>query len=131
MAKANGVIPNKVPREDFRSLEDILGPEWVTEDREVIETYSRFSVDAAGTLRKHQKDHTAIPACIVLPATTEEVQAIMRITNRFKVQVIPFTNGMISFSGPTNPLPTICVHVSRMNRVLEIDEENLTATLQA
>ncbi len=129
--KDKKVIPNRVSREVLQALEDVVGPEWVSEDRAVIETYSRFSVDAAGTLRKHQKDPTAIPACIVLPATTEEVQAIMRITNRFKVQVIPFTNGMISFSGPTNPLPTICVHVSRMNRVLEIDEENLTATLQA
>ncbi len=129
--KDDKVTPNKVAPEVLRSLADVVGEEWVTDDRAIIETYSRFSVDAAGTLRKHQKDPTAIPACIVLPATTEEVQAIMRIANRFKVQVIPFTNGMISFNGPTNPLPTICVHVSRMNRVLEIDEENLTATLEA
>jgi hypothetical protein len=125
------VIPNRVSREVLQALEDVVGPEWVSEDRAVIETYSRFSVDSAGALRKHQKDPSTLPACIVLPQSTEEVQAIMRIANRFKVQVIPFTNGMISFNGPTNPLPTICVHVSRMNRVLEIDEENLTATLQA
>ena len=129
--KDTKVIPNKVAPEVLRALADVVGEEWVTEDRAVIETYSRFSVDAAGTLKKHHRDHTALPACIVLPGSTEEVQAIMRIATRFKVQVIPFTNGMISFNGPTNPLPTILVHVSRMNRVLEIDEENLTATLQA
>jgi hypothetical protein len=42
MAKHNSVIPNKVAREVLRSLQDIVGPEWVTEDRAVIETYSRF-----------------------------------------------------------------------------------------
>jgi len=125
------VIPNKVSREVFQALQDVVGPEWVSEDRAVIETYSRFSVDTTGVLRKHQRDATMIPACIVLPRSTEDVQVIMRIANRFKVQVIPFTNGMIAFNGPTNPLPTICVHMSRMNRVLEIDEENLTATLEA
>ena len=55
----------------------------------------------------------------------------MRAANRFKVQVIPFTNGMIAFCGPTTPAPTICVHLSRMNRVLNIDEDNLCATLEA
>ncbi len=114
------VIPNKVSREVFQALQDVVGPEWISEDRAVIETYSRFSVDTAGALRKHQRDATMIPACIVLPGSTDEVQAIMRIANRFGVQVIPFTNGMIAFNGPTNPLPTICVHVSRMNRVLDM-----------
>jgi hypothetical protein len=124
------VIPGKISREVFQALQDVVGPEWISEDRAVIETYSRFSVDTGGVLRKHQRDATMIPACIVLPASTEEVQAIMRIANRFGVPVIPFTNGMIAFNGPTTPQPTICVHVSRMNRVY-IDEENLTATLEA
>jgi len=131
MEKNKKVIANKIPREALKALQDTLGSEWVSEDRAVIETYSRFSVDAAGTLRKHQKDPTMLPACIVLPQSTEEVQVIMRIANRFKVQVIPFTNGMISFNGPTTPEPTITVHLSRMNRVLNIDEVNLTATLEA
>jgi hypothetical protein len=131
MVKDKKMVPNKLPREAFQALVDTLGDEWVSEDRAVTETYSRFSVDTTGILKKHHRDPTGIPACIVLPQSTEEVQAIMRIANRFKIQVIPFTNGMISFNGPTTPLPTLCVHVSRMNRVLEIDEENMTATLQA
>jgi glycolate oxidase len=131
MSKDKKVVPNKIPREALQAFKDALGDEWVSEDRAVIETYSRFSVDTAGTLRKHLKDPTMIPACIVLPGSTEEVQAIMRIATRFNVKVIPFTNGMIAFNGPTTPDPTLCVHVSRMNRVLEIDEDNLTATLEA
>ncbi len=131
MSKDKKVVPNKIPREALQAFKDVLGDEWVSEDRAVIETYSRFSVDSGGTLRKHLKDPTTIPACIVLPGSTEEVQAIMRIATRFNVKVIPFTNGMIAFNGPTTPDPTVCVHVSRMNRVLEIDEDNLTATLEA
>ena len=58
MGKDKKVIPNKLPREVFRALEDTLGTEWVSEDRAVIETYSRFSVDSAGALRQHSKDYT-------------------------------------------------------------------------
>ncbi len=129
--KKKKVIANKLPREVIRALEDALGPDYVSEDRAVIETYSRFSVDSAGTLKKHEKDPTIIPACIVLPGSTEDVQSIIRIANRFTVPIIAFTNGMIAFNGPTTPEPTITAHMSRMNRVLSIDEDNLTATLQA
>lgn len=131
MAAKKKVIPKKIPRNALKALQNALGSEWVSEDRAVIETYSRFSVDSAGALRKHHRDQTMLPACIVLPQSTAEVQAIMRIANRFKVPVIPFTNGMIAFNGPTTPEPTICVHLSRMNRVLDIDADNLVATLEA
>ena len=125
------VVPNRLPRDVLRALVDVLGEKWVSEDRAVVETYSRFSVDAAQTLRQHLKDPTMLPACIVLPGSTEEVQAIMRIANRYRVPVVPFTNGQIGFSGPSNDQPTITVHFSRMNRVLEIDEKNMVARLEA
>ena len=117
MAEIKKCVPGKISREAYRALEDIVGPEWISEERSVVECYSRFSVDAPGTLKKHAKDPSNIPGCIVLPASTEEVQAIMRVCNRYKVPAIPFTNGMISFNGPTTPEPTICIHVSRMNRL--------------
>ncbi|MCX8045075.1 MAG: FAD-binding oxidoreductase [Desulfobacterota bacterium] len=124
------VVPNRLPREVFQALIDVVGAAWVSEDRAIIETYSRFSVDAAQTLRQHQKDPTMLPACVVLPGSTEEVQAIMRIANRYRVPVVPFTNGQIGFCGPTNDQPTMTVHLSRMNRVLEIDEKSMVARLE-
>ena len=95
MAEKKKCVPGKISREAYRALEDIVGPEWISEERSVVECYSKFSVDAPGTLKKHAKDPSNIPACIVLPASTEEVQAIMRVCNRYKVPAIPFTNGMI------------------------------------
>ena len=124
-------VPAKLPPALYRALEDIVGPAFISQDRCIVECYSKFSVDAGGTLKKHAKDPSNIPACVVLPETTEEVQAIMRLCNRHRIKVIPFTNGMITFNGPTTPEPTVCVHVSRMNKVLEINEETMTARLQA
>ncbi|MCP4716071.1 MAG: FAD-binding oxidoreductase [Deltaproteobacteria bacterium] len=124
------MIPAKLPPEVYKALEDVVGSEWITQDRADLECYSKFSVDSGGALKKHAKDPSNIPACIIYPENTAEVQAIMRVCNRHKTKVIPFTNGMITFNGPTTPDPTLCVHVSRMNQV-EIDEDNLTARLGA
>ncbi len=124
-------VPNRLPPEVYTALEDIVGSEWISEDRAVVECYSKFSVDSGGTLKKHAKDPSNIPACIILPGSTEEVQAIVRVCNRYKIKFIPFTNGMITFNGPTTPEPTLCIHVSRMNKVLDIDEDTMTARVQA
>lgn len=124
-------IPVRLPREVYRALEKVVGPEWISEDRAEVECYSKFSVDSTGTLKKHAKDPSNIPACIILPGSTEEVQAIVRVCNRYKTKFIPFTNGMITFNGPTTPEPTVCIHVSRMNKVLSVDQDTMCARLQA
>lgn len=129
--KPQKVIPAKLPHEVFKALENIVGKKWVSQDRAIIETYSLFSVDSTGTLRKHARDSATIPACVVLPQTTEDVQAIVRIANRYRIPFIPFTNGFVAASGPTSSEPTLCIHLSRMNKILSIDPENMAATIQA
>jgi glycolate oxidase len=131
MEEKKKVIPGKIPEDAYKALEDIVGPEWISQDRAVVEAYSKFCVDHAGFLRKHMKDPATLPAAIIIPGSTEEVQAIIRVCNRYKVHSIPFTNGQFSINAPPTPNPTLCIHVSRMNRVLEINEDNMTATLEA
>ena len=123
------MIPNRVEPEVYQALENIVGSAWISQDRAVVEAYSKLSLDAEGFLKKHHKDPSNIHACIVLPGSTGEVQSIVRVANRYRVPLVPFTNGQ-AISSPTFNVPTICVHLSRMNRVLEVNEENMTATLE-
>jgi len=131
MTEKKKVIAPKLPCEIIEALKNITGERWVTEDRAILETYSRFSVDTVGTIRKHRKDPTMLRACVVLPESTEQIQSIVRLANRFKIPLIPFTNGFVAASGPPSSDPTLCLHLSRMNRVLEIDDKNMFARLQA
>ena len=39
MAEVKKVISNKLPREVYRALEDIVGPPYISEDRAIMETY--------------------------------------------------------------------------------------------
>ncbi len=130
MTDRQKVIPPRMPREVYRALEDIVGSDFITEDRAVIETYSRGSVDGPGFLKKHARDPSSIPACVVLPANTEEVQAVCRAASRYHIKINPFTNGQFLLAAQTTGDPTICIHLSRMNWVV-IDKDTMSARLGA
>ena len=39
------LVAPRLPREVITALVNVVGEEWVSEDRAIVETYSRFSVD--------------------------------------------------------------------------------------
>jgi len=78
-----------------------------------------------GTFEQH------LPDVVVLPETNEDVSAVVRIASQHDVPVVP--RGMSSgLAGGSIPVRGgIVLSLTRMNRILEIDEENMTATVQA
>lgn len=90
--------------------------------------------DDEETLISHSYDATpvyqAMPEAVIFVQTTEEVSAIMKIANEERIPV--YTRGSASnLCAATVPLKGGLVLVTtRMNQLLEIDEENLTATFQ-
>src|SRR6266581_6586665 len=70
------------------------------------------------------------PDIVVLPATTEEVAAIVKIAARYEVPVVPRGAGT-GLSGGAIPIyGGILIVFTRMNRILEIDYDNLRAVVQ-
>jgi glycolate oxidase len=71
-----------------------------------------------------------LPDVIVHPGSTEEISQIMKVANREKIPVFPRGAGS-GFTGGS--LPTkggIVLCTERMDQILEIDEDNLVATVQ-
>jgi len=48
--KNQKMIPHKLPPEVYGALENIVGREWISQDRAIVETYSKLSLDAEGFL---------------------------------------------------------------------------------
>lgn len=71
------------------------------------------------------------PDFIVHPGSTEEVAEIMKIANRYRVPVVPWGGGSGSQGGAGPLFGGILLDTKRMNRILEINETNLTVTAQA
>ncbi|MEW6237039.1 MAG: FAD-linked oxidase C-terminal domain-containing protein [Candidatus Omnitrophota bacterium] len=106
-----------IPKEEIVSaLKRIVEPDRVLSDPEDVVTYA---YDGTPNLN-------AAPAAIVYPTSTDEVSGIMRWAYDRKVPVVPRGSGT-GLSGGSVPLEGgVVLCLVRMNRILEVDEENLT-----
>ncbi|KAF7303816.1 FAD-binding protein [Mycena indigotica] len=77
--------------------------------------------------------HTGVPhSVVVYPESTEDVVQIVKIANKYKMPMIPYSGGTAlegQFIG--NSKGGICVDVSSMNRILEIHESDADVVCQA
>jgi glycolate oxidase len=74
--------------------------------------------------------HHAMPAVIVRPKTTEEVQKIVRYANKNKVPIVPRGAGS-GTSGHTVPIDGgIILDMKRMNRILDIRPEDMLVKVE-
>jgi glycolate oxidase len=70
------------------------------------------------------------PDIVVLPATTQDVAEIVKIAGRYHVPIIPRGAGT-GLSGGAIPIyGGIVIVFTRMNRILEVDVDNLRAIVQ-
>jgi len=101
-------------------LQETLGSDKV---RTSLEDRIAYSYD--GTFEQD------LPDVAVLPESTEDVAAIVQIAAEHQVPVIPrgMASGLAAASVPFGG--GIVLSLTRMNRILEVDEENRTALVEA
>jgi FAD/FMN-containing dehydrogenase len=104
-----------------KDLEEIVGPENVTDKEFELAAYARdWSYE--GPLR---------PDIIVVPGSTEEVSGIMKLANRTKTPVC-IRGGGTTTTGMSLPREGgIVIDLNRMDRIGEIDEDAMVITMQA
>ncbi|HXZ69103.1 MAG TPA: FAD-dependent oxidoreductase, partial [Alphaproteobacteria bacterium] len=73
-----------------------------------------------------------VASAAVAPASTEEVQAIMRIASKYKIPIYPISTGRNLGYGGSAPVlsGSVVLDLKRMNRVLEINEKNAYALVE-
>ena len=75
--------------------------------------------------------HAQVPAAFVLPRTTEEVAAAVRICAENGVAMVP-QGGLTGLLGGANALrDAVVINLERMRRIEEIDPDSLTMTVEA
>lgn len=70
------------------------------------------------------------PDAVVTPNSTEEIAAIVKICNENKIPVTPRGSGTNLSAGTTPLKGGVVLLLNKLNKILEIDEQNLTATVQ-
>jgi glycolate oxidase len=71
-----------------------------------------------------------MPAAVVLPGNRDEVVELLRIANEYRIPIVPRGSGT-GLAMASTPVPgSIVILFNRMNRILEIDQANLTALVE-
>ncbi len=73
---------------------------------------------------------SGMPECVVLPETVEQVASLLKLADFHEVPVVTRGSGT-GLSGGAVPSPgSIVLCLVRMNRILEVDADNLTMTVE-
>ena len=92
-------------------------------------------IDAPEETRAYECDALSAYACqplaVVLPRSTEEVAAALRVCHAMGVPVVPRGSGTSLAGGALPTADSVVLGVSRMNRVLEVDYDNRFIRVEA
>jgi glycolate oxidase len=111
-------------KEIYRSLEDVLGPENISDDPVILDAYAWRSGMNSGV-----DPFAPRFGAVVLPGRTEEVQEVVRICNRHGLQFKASSTGWGFMNDPGAP-GVVKIDLRRMNRILEINEEDMYAVVE-
>jgi glycolate oxidase/4-cresol dehydrogenase (hydroxylating) len=97
----------------LKNIEEVVGGEYILTSPKVLKKYA-LNMIAAGDI---------LPAAVVRPASVEEIQAILKIVNEYRVPIWTLSCGQNHGYGlacATKP-GTVILELKRMNRILEVN----------
>jgi len=101
-------------------LKGVVGEGNIFLDEETLTTHASDETE----------DHVFMPQVVVMPRTAEEVAAVLKLCNDNTIPVTP-RGGGTGLSGGALPVKGgVVVAMKRFNKILEIDELNLQATVE-
>jgi glycolate oxidase len=110
----------KLDQKDIAFLLDLLGKDRVYTGTEINEDYSH---DELGGISK-------MPEAVVEVSSTKEVAKIMEYAYEHSIPVVPRGSGTGLVGASVAIYGGIMIDLTNMNKILEVDEENLTLTVE-
>ena len=101
----------------------IAGAGNVLSETEKIEAYSHDETNA--------DEYAHMPEVAVLPSTVEQVAEIVKLANRRHIPITPRGAGSGLSGGAIPQFGGIILSVEKMNRLIELDEKNMVAVVEA
>ena len=108
----------------YREFEEVVGPDNISREPAILDGYAYQTVfNPTPSLWLNR------PAAVALPGSTEEVQGIVKVCNRYHVRFKAHSTGWGVFNAPGYE-DMIILDLRRMNRILQIDENNMFALIE-
>lgn len=118
------ILPPWIDQQTFdlaiAELQGIVGKEWVFTSEEDLDLYRDSYSPFLGEAEERQASGA------VAPDSAEQVQAIVKVANKYKLPVYAFSTGRNLGYGGSAPAysGSLVIDMKRMNRVIEINEKN-------
>jgi len=113
--------------EAYKMFESVLGPDNVSRDPGLLDAYTyQWLGEMIGEPNRFGPFR---PACVTLPSTTEEVQAIVRVCNRHGLKFKAHSTGWGLYANPGEE-GVVMLDLRRMNRLIEINEKDMYAVVE-
>jgi glycolate oxidase len=106
--------------EILNKLTQIVGENYIFTD---IETRNHYGHDET-------EDYVFPPSVVVKPANTSEVSAVIKLANEYKIPTTPIGARTGLSGGSLSIYEGIGLSLERLNKILEIDEQNLQVTVE-
>ncbi|MEW6665419.1 MAG: FAD-binding oxidoreductase [Thermodesulfobacteriota bacterium] len=111
---------------EYQALEDIVGPENITREPAILETYNQ----CWGHKAVFDQKWSTRPAAVVMPGSTEECQSIVKACNRCHIRLKPFSSGFEIVAFALENDRGILLDLKRMDHIIEIDVKNMHAVVE-
>jgi glycolate oxidase len=107
--------PRPLAVEHLETFKKIVGGQYVFVDEEVLGNYAHDETE----------DLHFLPDVVLKPANAQEISAILKICNQFKIPVTPRGAGTGLSGGALPQLGGVLLSIERLNKIMDIDERNL------
>jgi hypothetical protein len=116
-------------KELYRAFEDIVGPDNISDDPALLDSYTYPLAATSLHLGPYFRVFTPRSEAVLLPGSTEEVQAIVRLCNKYKKKVKASSTFWAGMGYPSDD-NVIQLDMRRMDRIIEIDKKNMFAIIE-
>ncbi|TWR31332.1 FAD-binding protein [Mucilaginibacter pallidiroseus] len=111
---------NKITQPILDAINAIVGSDAVLTEKQVIDNYSHDETE----------DLVYYPEVVVKPSTPEQVAELLKICNIALIPVTPRGAGTGLAGGALPVKGGVLISMERFNRIIDIDEQNLQATVE-
>jgi len=111
---------SKITAEILSAIQSIVGPDNIITNHDSLEKYSHDETE----------DLHYYPEVVVKPGAPEEIAALIKLCNEKMVPITPRGAGTGLAGGALPIMGGISLAMERFNKVLQIDEQNLQATVE-
>jgi glycolate oxidase len=110
----------QLPKAMVDQLFEIVGRSFVFLDQETRNQYGHDETE----------DYVFPPSVVVKPGNSQEIAAILRLANEFKMPTTPIGAQTGLSGGALSIYEGIGLSMERLNKIIEIDEQNLQVTVE-